>query len=314
MALILGITFPIYAAIAIGYLAVRFRWFQATDMAVLGKYVLNVALPALIFNAVATRDLGDIFHPGYVSVFLIGGLLTILVSFVWFNFTAPDPGRRAVAVMGSSCPNSGFIGFPLMLLVFPDLAGLILAINMMVENMVLIPICLILMDLARPREQDSIASVLSTMFLDLFKRPMIIGLVLGLIVSAIGLTLPGALERLLQMLAASASALALVVIGGSLASLPLKGNRILAVQIAIGKLVLHPALVAITATVLIASGLITLTDDLRIAAILSAAIPMFGIYTVFAQERGLGGAASIAMLTATTGAFATLSLLLFWLA
>ena len=44
--------------------------------------------------------------------------------------------------------------------------------------------------------------------------------------------------------------------------------------------------------------------------ILSAAMPMFGIYTVLAQEQGLEGLASIAMLAATSAAFVTLSLLL----
>ena len=39
---------------------------------------------------------------------------------------------------------------------------------------------------------------------------------------------------------------------------------------------------------------------------------MFAIYTVFAQKQGLEGAASLAMLAATTLGFVTLNLLL-WL-
>ena len=45
--------------------------------------------------------------------------------------------------------------------------------------------------------------------------------------------------------------------------------------------------------------------------ILSAAMPIFGIYTVLAQKHHLEGAASLAMLGATTGAFVTLNILLF---
>ena len=56
----------------------------------------------------------------------------------------------------------------------------------------------------------------------------------------------------------------------------------------------------------------TLPEELHSAVILSAAMPMFWIYTVLAQRQGLEGAASLAMLTATSLAFVTLTALL-WL-
>ncbi len=310
---ILGITFPIYAAVAIGYAVVRLGWFKPQDMAVLGKYVLNVALPALLFNAVAGRDLGEVLHPGYLLVMATGGLATIAAAWLWFSVTAPDKPRRALAVMGASCPNSGFVGYPVLLLVLPDLAGVILALNFLVENILIIPLGLVLMDLAAGRGDGSPLRLVGRALLDLLKRPMVIGLLLGLAASASGLTLPAPMGRLMGMLAASAAALSLIVIGGSLVGLPMKGNKLLAGQIAAAKLLLHPAMIALAALALPLLGLAALSDEMRIAAILSAAMPMFGIYTVLAQERGLGGAASIAMLVATSGAFITLSALLFWL-
>jgi predicted permease len=309
---ILAITFPIYAAIALGYVVVRMGWFSAGDMRTLGKYVLNIALPALLFNAVASRDLGDVLHPGYMAVFLLGGLATILLAYLWFSMPAPDATRRAVAVMGSACPNSGFIGFPVMLLVFPDIAGVILALNFLVENVILIPICLILMDLSRGKAQTSVTRQILTILWGVAKRPMVIGLALGILVSLSGIALPDPATRLFKMLAASASALSLVVIGGSLVGLPTKGNRALALQISAGKLLLHPAMVALALVALAAVG-VTLPADMAVAVVLSAAMPMFGIYSVLAQEHGLEGLASIAMLVATSAAFVTLSAFLFWM-
>lgn len=310
---ILAITFPIYAAVVIGYAVVRLGWFRAQDMAVLGQYVLNVALPALLFNAVASRDLGEVLHPGYLLVILAGGLATMVVTWLWFSAAAPDRPRRALAVMGATCPNSGFVGYPVMLLVFPDLAGVILALNFLVENIVIIPVCLVLMDLAAGRRDTSLWRIARDVMLGLLKRPMVIGLLLGLAASASGLTMPGPVTRVMEMLAASAAALSLMVIGGNLVGLPMQGNKALAAQIAAAKLLLHPAMVALAALALPLLGAVALSDELRVAAILSAAMPMFGIYTVLAQERGLGGAASIAMLAATSAAFFTLSGLLFWL-
>lgn len=313
MTAILSITFPIYAAIAIGYLIVARGWYSAADMRVLGKYVLNIALPALLFTAVASRDLSEVFQPGYMLAFGLGGLGTILVAWLWFTLTGIDKSRRAVAVMGTTCPNSGFVGYPTMLLIFPDIAGVILALNFLVENFLLIPICLVMMDLAKEERSLSIVGTIGNTLLGVLKRPMIIGLLLGLFVSILQIPIPDMADRLFTMLAASASALSLIVVGGSLVGLQMSGNRARAFQVAIGKLLVHPTLVAMAAMVLPFFGLMALTPDMYVAVILSAAMPMFGIYTVLAQDLGLEGPASIALLAATALAFFTLSILLIWL-
>jgi predicted permease len=309
---ILAITFPIYAALALGYLVVWKGWFSAGDMRVLGRYVLNIALPALIFSAVAARSPVQVFQPGYVLAYALGGLGTIALSYTLFSLRGTDPKRRALGVMGSTCPNNAFVGYPIMLLAFPDQAGIILALNLLVENLLLVPLCLVLVELAGNGADQSIWARLRRILLDLARMPMLIGLALGLLVSLIGLPLPGPAMRFIDMLAVSAGAVSLLVIGGSLVGLPLHGNRSLAAQISASKLLLHPALVALAAALLLALGVITLTPELHSAVILSAAMPMFGIYTVLAQRQGLEGAASLAMLTGTSLAFVTLTALL-WL-
>ena len=310
---ILTITFPIFAAIALGYGTTRAGVFAASDMRVLGKYVLNIALPALLFSAVGKRDLSEVLNIGYMSAFLAGGLATIAISYLVFAAQGIGPARRAIGAMGSSCPNSGYVGLPVMLLLFQDKAGVILALNFVIENFFLIPVCLVLLELSRKEDHHSIGKMLRGLFLSVLKRPMVIGLIAGFALMLSGLELPDAANRLLDMLAASSSALALFVIGGSLVGLPMKGNTGLATQITLGKLVLHPALVFGAAILLPMLGLPAVTGDMHTALILSAAMPMFGIYTVLAQEYGHEGLASIALLSATTAAFFTLSALLGWL-
>ncbi len=313
MTSILAITFPIYAAIALGYLVVKKGWFEKAEMRTLGKYVLNIALPMLLFNAVASRDLGEVIRPGYIAVFALGGLATIVVSYVLLTLRGATPERRALGVMGSSCPNSGFVGFPILLLTLPDLAPVVLALNFLVENLLLVPVCMLLMEIASGKASGPLWRKAGGLILDVLRTPFLIGLLLGVLVSLSGVSLPEPVTRLSGLLAASASALSLVVIGGSLVDLPVHGNKGLATHITLQKLILHPALVALTALALTGAGLVYLDGDMLKAVILSAAMPMFGIYVVLAQKQGLEGAASLAMLFATSGAFVTLSLLLFWL-
>lgn len=297
----------------IGYFIVAKGWFATSDMRVLGNYVMNVAMPALLFNAVASRNVDEVFQPDYILVYLLGGLAVIALSWLWFSWTGIDKARRAVAVMGSTCANSGFVGYPVMLLTFPDIAGLILALNMLVENIILIPICLFMMDMAKEGETRSIPRAMLNTIWGVIRRPMVIGLFLGLLVSLADVPVPDAATRLFTMLAASAAALSLLVVGGSLVGLKLAGNHARALQVAFGKLLVHPALMVLAAVSLPFLGLATLSPDMFAAAILSAAMPMFGIYTVLAQELGLEGPASIAMLSATSLSFVTLTGFLFWL-
>ncbi|HSG57129.1 MAG TPA: AEC family transporter, partial [Paracoccaceae bacterium] len=242
MGAILTITFPIFALIGIGYGAVRAGLFAASDMKTLGKYVLNIALPALLFNTVATRDLNEVLNLGYVVVFALAGLLTIGVTYLWFTLQGTGPARRAIAVMGSTCPNSGFVGYPVMLLVFPDLAGVVLALNMVVENFLLIPLCLIFLEASRDRQGKSLLRIAEGIILGVLRRPMVIGLMLGLLVMLSGLPVPQMITRLMEVMATSSSAIALFVIGGSLVGLPVVGQRSLAAQIVAGKLLVSPAM------------------------------------------------------------------------
>lgn len=313
MLAILSITLPIYLAVALGYTTVRKGVFKPEHMPVFGSYVMNIALPALLFNSVASRNVSDVFNLTYMAVFLVGGLLTIALAWGWFTLMGQSSSRRAVAIMGTTCPNSGYIGYPVLLLTFPSIAGQVLALNMLVENFILIPICLAMMEASKEGQEAHILRKTARILLGVVRRPMVIGLTAGLLFSLSGFALPDPVTRFFTMLAASASALALFVIGGSLVGVPFRGNRSVAIQIVVGKLFLHPAMVALALVLVSLAGLTPLNDELRVAVIISAAIPMFSIYALFAQELNHEGMASIAQIIATSAAFITLNILLFYL-
>ncbi|MFT7058720.1 MAG: putative permease [Pseudorhodobacter sp.] len=115
------------------------------------------------------------------------------------------------------------------------------------------------------------------------------------------------------MIATSAVALALFVIGGSLAQVALKGNLSLALQITAGKLLLHPLAAVLILALIAALGLPGLPTDLAACLIIATAVPMMGVYTIFAQEEGMEVVAALAMLLTTSASFFTLSAVLAFL-
>ena len=75
MLTILGITGPIFIIIGIGFAAVRMGLLARTDMRVLGVFVINVSLPALLFKALSQRSLGELVSAELLIAYTLGSLL-----------------------------------------------------------------------------------------------------------------------------------------------------------------------------------------------------------------------------------------------
>jgi predicted permease len=139
---ILGITGPIYLVIALGYIATRQGLFAKADMQVFGKFTLKLALPALLFNALSQRSIGEILNGHYLMAYALGSMGVILGGLFWARkVKGHSLSYSSMMAMGMSCPNSGFVGYPIMLLTLGPVAGVALALNMVVENLLLIPFC-----------------------------------------------------------------------------------------------------------------------------------------------------------------------------
>jgi len=128
--------------------------------------------------------------------------------------------------------------------------------------------------------------------------------------SALGWRLPAPVARVVDLFALSSSAVSLFAIGGMLVGLPLRGVGGDVGAIAAGKLLLHPLAVLLAIQALPHVGLPALDASLQRAAVLSAAVPMMGIYPILAQAYGQEEVGAAAMMVTTVASFFTLSALL----
>jgi malonate transporter and related proteins len=311
---ILAITGPIYLCIAAGFASVRWQLFSKADMRVFGRFVLQFAIPALLFNALASRPLDEVIHWGYLFAFAGGSLAVLLGALLFARVVQRKPlSESAYMAMGMSCANSGYVGYPVMLLTFGPLAGVILALNLLVENLIKLPLLFTVADAGGDgQSRPNLWRALRQTFARLVRNPMIVAIFAGFVVAALGLQLPSVIQRTVGLFAAASSALALFIIGGTLVGLEGKGLRQQVSTIAVGKLLLHPLAVFGVVLLLPLLGLPVLEGDLRAAAVLSAAMPMLGIYSLLAQRHGYEGFTAAALLATTAASFFTLSGIL-WL-
>lgn len=307
---ILSITVPIFIMIAIGYAAVHWRVFAPEAMRVLGNYVVVLALPALLFKAVSERPISEVVNWSYMAAYLCGSLVVLTGGFFYARrIQKAETTAAAFSAMGMVCSNTGFIGYPILLLTLPSIAGVGLALNMMVENIVLIPLLLAIAE-AGHGGPSPVGKMLARTFRGLARNPIIIGLVAGLAASFSGATIPAPLMKPIDMLAASSAAVSLLVIGGTLASVSVRGLSGEIAPTVAGKLVFHPLAVFAATVVLPLAGLAPLSPDMQAAAVILAAVPMMGIYPILAQRFGRERSSVVAMLMATVLSFFTLSAVL----
>lgn len=297
----LALTGPVYLLIAVGYAAVRLGAFSLVELRVLGRFVIQLALPALLFKSLAQSP-----RPGGVEGFYLlayggGSLASLFLVRIWARrWRGQSPAAAALSGLGAAASNSGLLGYPIVAQWLGPTAGLGLALCMLVENMLVIPLGLALAD--RGSEPLSWRQALARAVATWARHPMIIGIVLGFGCAMSGITLPDWGARAVQILAASASPVALFVIGGSLLGVRLEGQRRDVAGVALAKLLLHPA------CVLLALWLLPpLPVPLRMAAVLFAAMPMLSIYPLVAMKHGLEGRSAAILLVATVTAFVTIS-------
>lgn len=302
---ILTITGPIYLSIALGFAATRRGFFSKVDGQVLGRFVLNFALPAMLFNALSQRDFAEVMNPRFLLAYGAGSMLSFAIGFgVWRLLRKKSWVESSMVAMGVSTSNSGYVGYPILLQFLGPAAGFGLALTVLIENLVTIPLALAMADSAESAHLSWQRTVLESLK-RMTKIPMMQAIVLGFVCSMLGLQLPEVLSKTVSLFAASTAAIALFVNGGSLVGMRVMGLIHEVRWIALGKLVVHPLSVGL---MLMLVG--PIAPSLKISAVLLAGMPMLGIYPLLAQRHGQEGFCAAALLVTTVASFFTLSLIL----
>ena len=306
MSQITSITLPIFLIIALGFVSVRSRYLARDDTRVLGQFVLKVAVPALVFNALTQRAENAAFSPAYSLSYLGGSLASFALMLLLAKVGAKPRGLAALEAMGASMSNSGYIGYPVALMVIGPSAASYLVQNMVVENTVMLSLALALAESAAQSGRSWQAVVLGSLG-RVVRNPIIVAIGAGVVVSLLGMGVPHSISHAVGMMASAAAPVALFVVGGSLAGLHLSGMKRDVAVVTTAKLIVHPAMVV---SALALAG----ADTQAIAAgMIFAAVPMLSIYPVFGERYGYREFCSATLLTTTVTSFATLSLVL-WIA
>ncbi len=302
MLAILGITAPIFILIAIGFVACRSGMISRDQAAGMGRFVITFALPALVIRALLERPLAEVMNWNYLLAYGLGSLLVFGLGYGFARLVRKDSmSGSALVGMGVSVSNSGFVGYPIVVIAVGAPAGVALALGMIIENLLMIPLALTLAELGR-QSGGGVWKALSGTARNLVRHPVLIAITAALLMALLDLHPPPVAMRVIDMLATASAPVALFVIGASLNGMKAGGLLMDVGQLAIGKLILHPLLV------LLCFILLPVSDPaLALAGVLMAAAPMMSIYPILGARYGFEGRCSAALVVATILSFLSVS-------
>lgn len=303
MLAILNVIAPIFALMALGYSAVRFRLFPAEGIKSLIAFVNNFATPCLLFHSLVTSDLRSAFNLSIIGPFYIGALICFVIGIVIaIRIFKNSPGEGVSVGVTGTFTNTVLVGLPIISRAYgPEALPVTLSI-IGLHGAILLTIGMVTMELVK-RDGKPLGQTLVTAVKRVGSNPLIWGIAAGMIGYFSGLQLIEPAEAFLVMMSSAVVPAALFGIGGALYEFKLGENWKQAMVGAFIKLIIHPAI----AYVLMIWVLHVPMDIARYGILLSAMPAGVNVY-VFATyyNRGTGVAAN-AILIGTVASALTIS-------
>jgi malonate transporter and related proteins len=307
---ILVATFPFFALVGCGYLAVHRNWLPQAAIPGLNGFVLYFALPCLLYRFGATTPIGSSLDPSVMGVHLLTALLMVGAVVLWSRRRGIDWNNTAFGALVGTFPNTGYMGVPLLVaLLGAPAAGPAIA-TILIDLIITSSLCIALSQLAsaeahgaRTAARNALGGVLA--------NPMPWAIIAGAAASAIGFALPTPVDETVGLMADAASPVALFTIGAVLARSTSTGSRLEplwdTVPVALMKLLLHPILLWLVGTGAMRVG-VPLDPFALTVMVLVAALPSASNVAMLSERFNAdSGRIARIILVSTTLAFLTFS-------
>lgn len=245
MTSVISVALPVFAIIAAGLAAGRWKFMTAEDSAALNKFVFRFAMPAALFGLVAgttppgAEDL--VIALSYGAAGLVAMLGGYFLSQLLFPLTKQEAGAHGFA---STLGNAVFLGLPIALSI--DGWARPFVTMMLIEGTLFIAIGSALM--APRKETGTFLTRMGGFIASPFRNPLVVAIAAGFIYSALGLPFSGPAETFFALLGRAAGPAALFSLGLFLITHPMPPLKAVAGRagaIAIAKMAVLPA-VALT--------------------------------------------------------------------
>ncbi|MFA5520874.1 MAG: AEC family transporter [Castellaniella sp.] len=235
---------PLFALILLGYISGRGRLLGPAAVESLNTFVVWMALPALLFQAMAASDLHELRQPGYFLGFTLAMTIVFILGGLLRGKTPASLTLRSIEAMAAAYANVGFMGIPLMLILYGEAALAPTIIATLLTACALFAATIVLIEFDR-QTSPHLGQSLMRVGLALLRNPLVFSPLAGLLLAVAGISLPHPVLQFTTLLGNAASPCALVTIGLFLAQSRPATSAGPVVRVVALKLLIHPALTAV---------------------------------------------------------------------
>ena len=306
MLAIANIVLPVFALIFAGYACRRLNILSATASTELNRFVVWLALPALMIDVLTNTPWQALYEPGFLLAFELAVFTIFFAVLLWRWLRTRDLYGATIECTAASYANTGYIGIPLCALTFgqANLAPTMVAAILTVSANFAVSIVFIEIS---AQENRNLLLCLRNVVLSLIKNPLIVAPIVAIAISVSGAKLPNSMASAISMLGGAAAPCALVAIGLFLGKQSEPTNAPISISLVLIKLIAQPALAWV-----LAYHVFSMPPLWAKSAVILSALPTgTGPFMLAELYRKGGGIASRTILLSTFGAVVTLSI---WLA
>ncbi|SEL67251.1 hypothetical protein SAMN05216262_11719 [Colwellia chukchiensis] len=236
---IIALISPLIIVGAIGYFLTRTNWFTKAQIDTLTKFTFNIAIPAFLFQQLASADLSsinvNIYSAFYLPVLMIYALAW-LINYYLHHYLQQDLPASAVYALGASYSNNVIVGMPVAIMFLGEQVIPTIFLVVSLHSVMLFGLTSILA--VNLREFNWRLLLKQTLF-----NPLLIAISGGFLVNLLGLSLPNIANDSLLLLGKPAITLALFLLGASLAFYKIRSEVKFIISACALKLLLLPSAV-----------------------------------------------------------------------
>jgi malonate transporter len=222
---------PVFFIMLLGYLAGKFKMVDNRNVSLLNIFVMDFALPAALFTATVKTPWAGIVKELPLIVILT---LAMWIAYAALYFLATRVFKKssqdaAVLTLTVALPNYAALGLPILNSIFGEgpSTSLNVAVSIACGSVLMTPFCLMILEAGKAAaggEQKSMLAMLPVLMGRSLKKPIVSGPLAGVILSALGITMPTIVLGAIKPLGLSATAAALFLTGVILSARQLKVN------------------------------------------------------------------------------------------
>ncbi len=279
---------PIFLVILVGFIFAKKEKFTNEAEQLINSYVLNIALPALLFLSIAQANIKELLRYDFLISTLSGIFVAYILGIILAFIIKVKSPQSSLVGMASCYGTTGYMGIPLVIIAFGTISAVPAAIATILHNIPAIMTVIITYGVMNQKNEKKVTTfdIIKSAFLITLKNPLTLSVLAGMLFTIFNIALPKILITFSSFLGSAAGPTALFALGLGLAKLNIYEHLSVNKLLKIFPVVFIKIIIQSLVTFLVGYYIFNMSlDDVYFkTAIIMAALPVgAGVY-VFANK------------------------------